>query len=294
MKLNLALVPPEPETQFFNNASTLIGFQLSAIFGQATNVSTACSKFNQLDTKWDDIGFNTEAIYLPWCTRQGCNIANDGLTIYSNVVELVRNLFNLELLNFFSNTKTTWLNFCKHLNSARLDVYVGDNSTIGITCGIAGSTPGDYTQIGDNTTSQAVTDDIHNAAAAVFAWEVLAFFTTPAELKTFCTEWGQYFPLLADLQLDPTPLTTITCSYENATSLPSVSELRQTILPYYTEIFATTVWSVSDDVDYQEFICAGYKTGHLTNLNPNLAQSNINLTSVNTDIIAKCQAGNVA
>lgn len=275
--------------QYKNNASALFGWQLSAIFGSTSLQAPLCSSFSspeRTSTSALRTAFTLGAVSPPLCLRTGCGLAKDGQNIFLHILTSVRNVFNLKFLTAFDNKQKTWLTMCNTLNSARLKGFLLQDTTIGIVCGLAGYSTPPTPDIGDDVVPSDLV--LHNAASELLGWCLVALFNSQSQITSFCSSFSSYAPKTAGINLDPTIVNGIVCPYQTQT-LPTTSQLTRNMDIAWTHIFATTLFAVSDSTQYLEFVCKGYKNGHLNNFVKDVDFEDVLVPLV----VANCQAADV-
>jgi hypothetical protein len=88
--------PNAPLPQAVNNISSVLGWQLSGIFGTDPELSSFCDNIDALSSKWDQEGLNVNVIGSIICNRIGCSLQQDGFNIFTQVLGHVKNLFTVE------------------------------------------------------------------------------------------------------------------------------------------------------------------------------------------------------
>lgn len=255
--------------QFKNNASTLFGWQLSGIFGATSEQNTLCnifstpsnggpgkSSFNRL--------FVPQAVSNPLCLRVDCSLAQDGSNIFINILTAVRNIFHIKLINALDNKPSTWLTLCNTLNSVRLKGFLLEDTTIGITCGLAGFSSPPNPDIGDNIMSAEGDLEVHNAASSLLSWELAALLHDESQIAPFCSNFSAYSGNINGINLDTSILHDIVCPFATQ-KLPNTKQLQKSFDEYWASIFSAHLFLVSDSMQYLQFLCKGYTAGKLQN-----------------------------
>jgi hypothetical protein len=282
--------------QFRNNASQLFGWQLSAIFGATPEQTALCNSFTNPVSHFTgpgnivfDLLFVEQAVNNPLCLRTDCGLALDGFNIFIHVIAAVRNIFHIKLLNALVNKPRTWLVLCNTLNSARLKGFLLEDTTIGITCGLAGFSAPPNPDTGDDTVPAAGVLEVHNAASSHLSYELITLFNNQAQIASFCANFSTYSANIAGINLATDIVQATVCSYATQ-SLPNVVQLQQSFDAVWAEIFSTHIFVVSDSTQYLQFLCKGYTHGWLENFVPNLDNKDVLLPK----LLAKCVGLGVA
>jgi len=153
-------------------------------------------------------------------------------------------------------------------------------------CGLAGYTSPPNPDVGDNNVPSDVV--VHNAASELLSWCLVTLFNSQSQIASFCSSYSTYAPNIASINLDATIINSIVCPYQSQT-IPSITTLTRNIDIAWTQIFAATLFAVSDSVQYLQFVCKGYKTGNMNNFVRNLDFADVLIPLV----VANCRAAGV-
>ncbi|KIW00452.1 uncharacterized protein PV09_07977 [Verruconis gallopava] len=288
---------PQPVSYSASNESYVLGWQLSGLIGTLPKLPAVCENFDAIAFKLAKTGLSVDAIKLPLCNRANCDIANDRLNILSNLIGYVGNLFLSELSAAVISSPENWLTLCNTINPALTGIFFGPaNVVVPTVCGYAGFVSAPSPDVGTNDVPPTAAVVVHDAATSLLAWQFVALFQKEEDVNYFCSNFigGEYdiLPAVTGLDLNATLFDATVCQFLNK-SLPSVKEIRDHYFIHGAEIFAESLWSISNSAQFRQFVCKGYKKGCLDNF----AVPNYYVGSAkqvfDKKIIAHCQASSV-
>ena len=252
------------------NESYILGWQLSALLGMNPRLPQVCDHFEMLAANAAKTGLEVDAIKLPLCNRVHCDMSNDGQGIFKNLIGYVGDLFVSQLFASVADDSAAWLTLCNTINPSLASIFFGPTNGVASTiCSRAGLVNAKALNFGSNNVSARAADIIHESATLLLAWQSLSFFQRAEDLGWACKELmgGSHniLPNVAALDLNATLFRTTMCQFVDK-ALPSTAHIEDKYDQYTSEIFAETLWNLSDSEKFRAFLCEGYREGRLNNI----------------------------
>jgi hypothetical protein len=174
----------------------------------------------------------------------------------------VARLFESQLAASVVDTEADWLTLCNSVDPALAGMFFGSgNTVVSSICGRAGVEAAPNPSYGSGKAPETAPVVIHRAATLLLAWQIIALLPRPLSIDYFCDDSSlaryNVSTRVAALDLDATLFQETLCQYE-AQPLPSVEEIRIRYSQHTGEIFAETLWSLSDSSQFRGFLCQGY------------------------------------
>lgn len=267
--------------QFNNNVTSIFAWQLTATTQYVGSSSDASSpegfaaNIHEHPDIYEDrlnaIGLTGEVLTLAIWGRRYCGINQDTENNIDHILKFARLVFTTQLDNIFADVSKAFTVLCDNWDYQRLhsvypDPADGEWNTKGAAPALfdwvcSRSITGKPTkQVQHTPMSNADTEASITSFSQLFAWGLLGTMMNSEQVTAACTkDWDAFSANINKTGLNSSDFKNEFCTSDNQKSLPNPSTTVDTIKDkrksIITQLLVVQLFSLSDERDYQEFLC---------------------------------------